>query len=144
MLELIGLKLNLANVEKKSDRIPRSVDVRMDLINVFISDDGALGVEFEYHVDYNPECASMLIGGIGYFRGDGESVSKAINEYKKNKKLSPETGAMISNPIGAEVGLNSVFIMRPFGLVPHFVPPPIVLGERTQIQKGAKPVKTKK
>lgn len=144
MLEIVGLKLNFANIEKKSDRIPRSIDVGLDILKVFANEDGSLAIEFLYKVDYNQDCSSLRIGGIGYFRGESELVGKAISDFRKNKKLSPDIHMSVANPIGAEVGLNSLFLMRPFGIVPHFFPPPIVVKENVQIPTTTKNVKPKK
>ncbi|MGV8085761.1 MAG: hypothetical protein ACP5N9_05935 [Candidatus Bilamarchaeum sp.] len=135
MLEIVGLKLSMANVEKKSDRIPRIVDVSLDIEKVYAHTDGSLAVEFLYKVEYGPDCSTLKVGGLGFFRGDSELVGRAITEFRKSKKLSGELQMMISNPIGAEVGLNSIFILRPFGIMPHFLPPPIVTKEK--IGEGA-------
>ena len=56
---------------------------------------------------------------------DHHEIRKMLAEYKKRKSIPPEYGSVVVNMINASAGLNGIFLLRPFNLMPPFMPPPI-------------------
>ena len=128
MLEVINLVLTSGEVKRNKHEIPQRVDVDLDIADIKSEiEDGAI-LSFTYKVNYTPDVGSVTIKGRAYCRDTPSNIKRLLAGYKK-KKPPIELLAGALNMINSNVGLNCVFLMRPFNLVPHFVPPPIYTEE---------------
>ncbi len=128
MLEALQILFKGAEVKKLGDQIPNGVDVRVD-IDKMTQDDtpDTVVLDFTYSITYKPNVASVRITGQAFCRDIPDNVKKALAEFKKKKELPPELGAAVINMINANAGMNSIFLVRPFNLLPPFMPPIMVM-----------------
>lgn len=117
--------LNGAEVKKLSNDVPKEVSVNLDVEKLTARTPDTLIVEFVYSIEYKPSVGMMKFMGEALCRDSPDNVKKILAEYKKTKMISYEMGANAINMINANVGMNAIFVLRPFGLIPHFLPPPI-------------------
>lgn len=125
MLELMRMMLNGAEVKKTSDDVPKNVSVDLDVEKITERAPDTVLLEFQYRVTYGPKVGEVSISGTAMCRDSPENIKKLMAEHKKKKALPFEMAGNAINMINANVGMNSIFILRPFGLIPHFMPPPI-------------------
>lgn len=121
------LMLNGAEVKKLSNDVPKEVQVNLDVEKMTARTPDTLLLEFVYSIEYKPNVGMMKFMGEALCRDSPENVKKVLAEFKKKKSIPYELGANAINMINANVGMNSIFVLRPFGLIPHFMPPPISL-----------------
>jgi hypothetical protein len=135
MLELVQMALNGAEVKKMSNGIPKEVQVNLDIEKLTTQTPDTLMLEFTYKIEYKPGVGVLKFTGDALCRDSPENVKKIIAEFKKKKMIPYELGANAINMINANVGMNSIFILRPFGLIPHFMPPPISVPPQPEEKK---------
>ncbi len=126
MLEVLQILFNGAEVKKVEDQVPNGVDVRVDIEKMTPDTQDSVMLDFTYSIDYKPNVATVRITGQAFCRDTPDNVKKAMAEFKKKKELPPEYGAAVINMINANAGMNSIFIVRPFNLLPPFMPPIMV------------------
>jgi hypothetical protein len=125
MLEMIEFVLTGAEVRKASPAVPKSVMVNVSVDKLSPKSTDTVILSFTYAVDYAPSVASVRIAGEALCRDTPDNIRKMLAEFKKRKSLPVEYGQDVINLINASAGLNSVFLVRPFNLMPPFMPPPI-------------------
>jgi hypothetical protein len=136
MLELVQMALNSGEVKKITNGVPKEVQVNLDIDKMTTQTPDTLLLEFTYTIDYKPGVGIMKFTGEALCRDSPDNVKKILAEYKKKKMIPYELGANAVNMINANVGMNSIFVLRPFGLIPHFMPPPISVPPRPEEKKS--------
>jgi len=145
MLEVINLVLTKGEVKREKHNVPESVEVDVRIDSIIQKEQDVAVLDFTYLVDYKPDVASIRISGKAYCRDTPENIVKAIAEHKKNRMLPMEYGVRVVNMINANVGVNSILFIRPFNLLPPFMPPLIVNEkEKNAAMKAAESAKKKK
>jgi hypothetical protein len=146
MLEVINLVLTKGEVKREKHNIPETVEVDITIDDIVQKEQDIAVLDFTYIVDYKPEVALLKISGKAYCRDTPDNILKAIAEHKKKKVLPMEYGVRVVNMINANVGMNSIFFIRPFNLLPPFMPP-LIANEKEKnaaVQKAAEKDKKKK
>ncbi len=123
MLEVMGLVLTGGDVKRFNAKVPASVAVNVQVTKMTKQDQKNVLVEFAYTIDYKPKVAHLKITGRAYCQDHPDNIKKAILEFNKKKYLPMEHGASVINMINANAGMNSIFLIRPFNLLPPFMPP---------------------
>lgn len=126
MLEVMQIIFNGAEVKKVQDGIPNGVDVKVDVDKVTQSTPDSVYLDFVYSVSYKPSVATVKISGQAFCRDSPDNIKKLLADFKKKKELPLEFGAAAINMINANAGMNSIFVIRPFNLLPPFMPPIMV------------------
>lgn len=134
MLELVNLVFTGGEVKKLNNNMPDSVKVSVKVDNLTQTSSMDVKMDFTYVVDYAPGVAFLKISGFAFCRDTETNLKAILAEFNKNKTLSPQYSALAINMIHANAGLNSVFLVRPFNLLPAFMPGPLVSVE------GGRPV----
>lgn len=135
---MMRLMLNGAEVKKLSDDVPKNVSVDLDVEKITQRAPDTVMLDFVYSISYGPSVAKISISGMAMCRDTPDNIKRLLAEHKKKKPLPFELAGGAINMINANVAMNSVFILRPFGLVPHFMPPPI------SVPEAPEPKETKK
>jgi hypothetical protein len=135
MLEVLQILFNGAEVKKLSENLPNGVDVKVDVEKINPQAPDAVMLDFTYTINYKPSVASVVISGQAFCRDTPENVKKLLADFKKKKELPVEFGAAAINMINANAGMNSIFLIRPFNLLPPFMPP-IMVVEPAAKKKG--------
>ena len=143
MFEVMGLVLTGAEVKRKRRDVPGQVEVDVAIDKITKKDDRNVILDFSYTVSYKPNVAKLKVTGEAYCVDSPENIKKAMAAFKKSKLLPMEYGASVLNMINANAGLNSVFIIRPFNLLPPFMPP-LIAEEFDSTTGKVKKVKKKK
>lgn len=122
------MKLELMDVlfieaKKVSERLPESIDSKIDMRNVDMSG-GNLVVDFVYSASYANDGSYIRMGGRAFF--SGPEAKSALNEWKKSKRIGGKPGEEIVNSINYGSSLNSVFVARVLNVVPPLAPPSIM------------------
>ena len=129
MLEVLNIVFTGGEVKRMKHNVPESVDVNINIDKITKREANVVTLDFTYEVDYKPNVALLKITGQAYCRDTPDNIKKAMAAHKKNKILPMEFGTRAINMINANAGLNSVFIIRPFNLLPSFMPPMIATEE---------------
>lgn len=139
MLEVLSIIFTGGEVKKLSQKIPESVLVDITVDKISKKEAGTVLLDFTYAVDYEPKVALLRISGQAYCRDTAENLKKMEAEYKKTKLLPMEYGASAINMINANAGVNSIFLVRPFNMLPPFMPPVLAKqAPKPQKRKGKK------
>ncbi len=126
MLNVMSLVLTGAEVKKSADKVPVTVDFRIDITKMAKKSADMVVMDFDYIVDYKPKIARVKMSGYVECADTPANIKKVLNEFKKKKKLPVDLTSNALNMINADVGLNTIFLIRPFNLLPHFMPPRII------------------
>ena len=126
MLEVVEIALLGGEVKKPQRAVPKSVDTMVKIDKITKKGDNSVILDFTYSIDYRPKVAKVKITGQAFCRDTPANIKKMISEHKKKKTIPNEIGATAINMINANAGLNAVFLIRPFNLLPPFMPPMIV------------------
>lgn len=121
MLNVNSIRLTGANIEIMKTEQPSEVNVNINIDSIKVKKDEA-SVEFTYSIDYTPEVAKCTVTGTVSCTDTPPNLKKLVSNWKK-KVLPPELGTNVINVINANVGVNAVFLTRPFNLLPPFMPP---------------------
>lgn len=143
MLEVAGLIFREGEVKRPKEGVPSSIDVSLVVDEVSQRTPDSVLLAFSYIVKYNPDLGNIRISGEALCRDSPETITKMLADYKKKKALSPEFGASAINMINANAAMNSIFLIRPFNLIPPFMPPPIAQAPKPESKAEAKPAKKK-
>jgi hypothetical protein len=141
MLEVMGLTFRGGEVKKARDGVPANIDVNINVDKITQKTPDGVILEFTYAVDYMPDIGSLRISGEAFCRDTPENLKRMLIEYKKAKIVPMEFGATAINMINANAGMNSIFLLRPFNLLPPFMPP--LIATEAKIAAKDKPVKKK-
>lgn len=141
MLEVMGLTFRGGEVKKAKDGVPASVDVNVNVDKITQKTPDGVILEFTYSVDYKPDIGSLRIMGEAFCRDTPDNLKRMLIEYKKGKIVPMEFGATAINMINANAGMNSIFLLRPFNLLPPFMPP--LIATEAKISAKDKPIKKK-
>jgi len=123
MLEVMGLVFQGGEVKKAREGVPAAIDVRVEVAKITPSAPDAVLLDFTYAVDYKPDLASLRISGQAMCKDSPDNVKRLLAEFKKQKAVPADLGNSVINMINANAGMNSIFILRPFNLLPPFMPP---------------------
>jgi hypothetical protein len=136
----MGLTFKGGEVKRASTNVPNSIDVNINIDKIVQKTPEGVILEFTYAVDYKPGVGSLRISGEAFCRDTQDNIKKMLSEYKKTKIVPMEYGAAAINNINANAGLNGIFLLRPFNLLPPFMPPLIA----TEAKGAKKEEKEKK
>jgi hypothetical protein len=139
MLEVMGLVFRGGEVKKAKDGVPAGIDINVNVDKITQKAPDGVILEFTYAVDYKPDIGSLRMRGEAFCRDNPENIKRMLVEYKKNKIVPMEFGATAINMINANAGMNSIFMLRPFNMLPPFMPPLIA----TEAKVAAKETKEK-
>jgi len=139
VLEVLGIKLTEAHIGVMKEGFPEETGVELFIERVAKIDENSITLEFVYNIEYRPELALVNIRGVAFCRDSPGSIKKILENWRKKKELPGDVAGPAINMINANVGLNSLFLLRPFDLAPHFMPPPLAAPGKTP-----KPEKTAK
>jgi hypothetical protein len=123
MLEVMGLSFKMAEVRRNNDHVPTAVEVNVNIDKVTQRTPEGVLLEWNYTVDYKPDVGSVKVSGEAFCRDTPDNIKRMLAEYKKAKILPMEFGATAINMINANAGMNSIFLIRPFNMLPPFMPP---------------------
>lgn len=126
MLEVMQILFNGAEIKKLNDGVPNGVDVKIDIEKITTETPDSIYLDFVYSINYKPTVATVKISGQAFCRDLPDNIKKLQVEFKKKKELPPEYGANAVNMINANAGMNCIFLIRPFNLLPPFMPPLMV------------------
>ncbi|MEW6035268.1 MAG: hypothetical protein AB1529_01530 [Candidatus Micrarchaeota archaeon] len=136
MLEVMGLTFRGGEVKKQKDGVPSGVEVNVNIEKITQKTPEAVLMEWSYTVDYKPDVGSVKIMGEAYCRDTPDNIKRMLADFKKKKSMSMEFGATAINMINANAGMNSIFLVRPFNLLPPFMPP--LIATEAKVVKGNK------
>jgi hypothetical protein len=123
MLEVMGLIFRGGEVRRPKEGVPTGIDVNVNVDKIIQKTPEGVVLEFTYAVDYKPDLGSLRISGEAFCRDRPDNIKKMLAEYKKKKAVPMEFGATAINMINANAGMNSIFLLRPFNMLPPFMPP---------------------
>lgn len=123
MLEIVGLMFNGGEVKKLREGAPAAIDVRVEVEKVSQKAPDGVLLEFSYVVDYKPDVGSLRMSGTAACRDTPENIKRLLAEFKKGKAVPADLGTAAINMINANAGMNSIFVLRPFNMLPPFMPP---------------------
>lgn len=150
MLEVLGIRLTEAHIGVMQEGFPTELKVDLSVDRVTKHDDGSITLEFTYNIQYMPGLAVVNVRGVAFCRDNPENIKKVLDAWRNKKELPTEIAGPAINMINANVGVNSLFLLRPFELSPHFMPPPIFVSKggappaKGTMKKGAKKSRKKK
>ncbi len=144
MFEVMGLVLTGGDVKRFNAKVPASVAVNVQVTKMTKQDQKNVVLDFAYTIDYKPKVAFLKITGRAYCQDHPNNIKKAMLEFGKKKYLPMEYGASVINMINANAGMNSIFLIRPFNLLPPFMPPLITTEGREAAAKTTSTKKTSK
>jgi len=119
----MGLVLTGADVKKASSTIPKSVNVDLAVTKLTKKDASTITLDFAYVIHYLPKVARVKLTGHAYCQDTAPNIRKALLTYKKTKKLPFDVAGEVLNMINANTAMNAIFLIRPFNLLPPFMPP---------------------
>jgi hypothetical protein len=82
----------------------------------------AIRVEFEYTSTYEPKVAVITFKGNVLWLDAADSITKVLDEWKKDKKLPKEISAAVINAIFSRCCTTALLLSREMNL-----PPPVQL-----------------
>ena len=126
MLEVMGIMFRGCEIKRAKDGVPTGIDVRVDFDKVTQASPDSASLEFTYVVDYKPALASLRISGEAVCRDSPDNIKRLLSEFKKKKEVPADLATVAVNMINANAGMNSIFILRPFNMLPPFMPPMLV------------------
>ncbi|MBU0592093.1 MAG: hypothetical protein ABIJ10_03840 [Candidatus Micrarchaeota archaeon] len=126
MLRLSEIVLSSGEIKIMKNAPSSNVHVDVKISRMTQRDPTTVILEFSYLIEYQPMVARMRLTGAAYCSDSQDNIKKLVTEYSKSRKLPVSMVGNALNMINANVGINSLLILRPFKLVPPFMPPPIV------------------
>jgi len=144
VLEVLGIRLTEAHIGIMNEGAPAELGVDLSIERITKVDESDVTLEFNYSVQYQPNLAVVNIRGIAFCRDTVANIKKLLETWRKKKEVSGEIAGPAINMINANVGVNSLFLMRPFDLAPHFMPPPIFAQGKAPVKKKEKKIAKKK
>jgi len=142
MLEVMGLTFRGGEVKKAKDGVPSNIDINVNVDKITQKTPEGVILEFTYAVDYKPDIGALRIHGEVFCRDTPDNIKRMLVEYKKAKIIPMEFGATAINMINANAGMNSIFLLRPFNLLPPFMPP--LIATEAKVVAKDKPAAKKK
>ncbi len=145
MLEVLGIRLTEGNVRIVTENMVGRLDVNLNIEKVTKHDDQNVSLVFTYIVNYLPDVATVSVRGIAFCRANPAEIKTVMECWEKKKEVPSDICANAINMINANAAVNALLLTRPFGLMPHYMPPPAYIPEMAELQKHrAKPKKKKK
>ncbi len=138
MLEVLGLIFRGGEVSRPKEGVPQGIDVNVNIEKITQKQPDGVVLEFTYAIDYKPDLGSLRISGEAFCRDRPDNIRKMLVEYKKKKIIPMEYGAAAINMINANAGMNSIFMLRPFNMLPPFMPPLIATEAKVTKEKEKK------
>ena len=150
MLEVLGMKLTEADVRMVNEGVPAELKVNLSIDNITKHDEFNVVLSYTYVVNYLPDMAVVTVRGIAFCRDTKENISTLLEAWRKKREIPENLGGAAVNMINANTAVNTLFLIRPFNLVPHFMPPPVYVegpppkGAGPKAKAKAKPKKKKR
>ncbi len=127
MLQVTKTEFSGVELKKARDMPPTQIDSTVSIANVRQMSTTSVLLEFVYTVNYLPNIATFNIYGQAVCFDTKENIQDVLDQYKREATVSTKLVGDAINIINANAALNSIFVIRPFGLVPPFAPPPPIV-----------------
>ena len=138
MMDVTSMVFTGGEVKRLKHRVPDTVEVDVKVDKLQLKAVDTLVLDFTYSIKYGPDVGSVKITGIAFCQDSPARIKEVLAYFKKKKMLPMEHGAAVLNMINANAGMNSVFMIRPFNLLPPFMPPMIASEPGKPAPKGIK------
>lgn len=136
-MQVIELMLTGAEVKRSRSHVPTKIAVNINIEKLTPRDANTVVADFTYAISYLPDVATVKVFGMAHCKDTAENIKKVLAEHKKTKVVPMDLGATLLNMVNANAGLNSIFLIRPFNLLPPFMPPLISTGVPMSARQGA-------
>jgi hypothetical protein len=123
MLELIGLSFKTAEINKEKEGVPTGIEVTVSVDSISRESEEEVLLYWTYSIVYNPDIGTVKIRGEAFCHDTPDEIEKLITAYTKDKIFPQAQGTDVLNMINANASINSIFLIRPFNLLPPFTPP---------------------
>ncbi len=142
-MAIVGFEFFKINVEKK-DIVKNTIniannigiiDVEKNDLNVGNTKQAGVKFIFEYKSSYEPDFATIVLGGSIIYLSDEKTVKDVLDRWKANKQLDKEIAGQVINSILAKCNIQSILLANAVNL-----PPPVPM-PKVNIDKGPKAAK---
>lgn len=140
MLDILAMRFTAAEVLVVTENPTQSFEVGLNVEKITKHEDATVSLVFTYHLNYLPDVASIRLKGIAFCTDTPQNVKHLVERWEKKKEVPPELCASAINMINANASVTALFLTRPFGLVPHLMPPPLFMPPA----EGAMPAEEKR
>lgn len=127
-MPIISFSYNKINVEKKKQlEAPLNVDNGMKIVELKEEDvtlsggrkEKVIRFFYEYNVEYQPNQASISIGGDLVFFEETDKLKEIMTEWDKSKSLPAEIMQMVMNNVLLRCQVKALALGQDLGLPPH-------------------------
>ncbi|MAG45179.1 MAG: hypothetical protein CMH63_00195 [Nanoarchaeota archaeon] len=80
---------------------------------------------FEYIVEYLPKVGKVIVAGTILFLDNEKKIKQTLDDWKKNKKLSPELAAQVLNTAIVKSTIKALHLSQEINLPPHMPIPTV-------------------
>lgn len=133
---IVGFNLTKILVERKKPvqgKIKVNHDLRIDNVEqrpLPLKDKkNALLFEFVFHINYEPGVGEVALQGNVLYYDDQKKLDAIAQQWKKNKKVSPEVSVEVINVIFARCNVRALELSQELNLPAHLPLPQINLKE---------------
>ena len=125
---IIGFNFNKILAEKSEQvkgkiNISNNVNISsIDKVDMGIKDQTGLKFSFVFNSTYEPKMGKIAIEGDVVYLGKKDETKKILDEWKKNKKVTPDVMEKILNTVLAKCNVEALILSRDINL-----PPPLQL-----------------
>ena len=131
-MKIVGFNFKKISIEKTLDKFKDlKINTNIDIVKVkqikpeiFQPKEELVEVEFDYHIDYNPNIAKISLSGTVLVMADTKIIKNFIKQWKK-KKLPEEHKILIFNVILKKSNLKAMQLEDEMNLPLH-IPLPSV------------------
>ncbi len=136
---IVGFNFNRINVERKS-RVTGRVKISHDLhikeieeVKIPLKERKALGFNFVYIINYEPNIGEILIDGDVLYSGKEDVVKDVLNKWRKDKKVAKEVSIEVGNFIMNRCNVKALELAQELSLPSH-IPLPRVQVNKEQLK----------
>ena len=131
-MKIVGFNFKKISIEKTLDKFKDlKINTNIDIVmvkqikpEIFQPKEELVEVEFDYHIDYNPNIAKISLSGTVLVMADTKIIKNFIKQWKK-KKLPEEHKILIFNVILKKSNLKAMQLEDEMNLPLH-IPLPSV------------------
>jgi hypothetical protein len=136
-MPFIGFNFDKITAERNKDEIKGDINVKHNLNIRDLKEEeinlekkqGVLKFIFEFVLNYEPDIGSIKIGGHLLFLESPKKIKEMVQEWKKDKKISPEIMQSLFNTILAKANIKALQLSQDINLPPH-LPMPRLLQQK--------------
>lgn len=142
LMAIVGFEFSKIHVEKKdiakgTINIANNigiVDVEKNDLQVGNTKQSGVKFNFEYKSSYEPDFASILLGGSVIYLSDDKKVKELIDGWKSNKRIEKDVATQVINSILTKCNIQSILLANAVNL-----PPPVPM-PKVNVAQGPKKV----